>query len=138
MENPSTLVIRIPRRFGALEARALRSELNIHFVNDETSLVFDLSQVRQIDVAGADALLQCVERVIQQDGSVQLSKASPEAATLLELLGMDKLFEKPATFSEDSIPVTSENEVRVNLGSLEDEYESASMLPVANGQIVAA
>lgn len=138
MENPSTLIIKIPRCFGASEARTLHSELNLHYVNDETSLVFDLSQVRQIDAKGADALLQCVERVVRQDGSVQLSKASPEAATLLELFGLDKLFEKSATFSEDAAPESSENEIRVNLGCLAEEYDNAALLPIPSGQVVAA
>jgi len=49
METASTLVIKLPRHFGSKEARKLQAELREHFVRYETSVVFDLSQVRQIN-----------------------------------------------------------------------------------------
>jgi anti-anti-sigma factor len=102
METASTLVIKLPRHFGSKEARKLQAELREHFVRYETSVVFDLSQVRQINTAGVDSLLRCMNHVIKQDGSVRLSEVSPEASTILELIRMDRIFDMFPRFSEET------------------------------------
>jgi anti-anti-sigma factor len=102
MESPSTIVIKLPQHFGSKEARKLQLELREHGLTYETSVVFDLSQVRQINTAGVDSLLQCINQVIKQDGSVRLSEVSPEASTVLELIGMNHIFEMFPRFSEET------------------------------------
>jgi anti-sigma B factor antagonist len=56
-------------------------------------LVFDLSQVRQIDAAGVDMLLTCMSEAMRRDGDLKLAALSPQAAIVLELTRTDRLFE---------------------------------------------
>src|ERR1700730_3355213 len=102
MENASTLVNIRSHHFASKEAGTLHAELREHFVRYETSVVFDLSQVRQMNTAGVDSLLQCMNYVIKQDGSVRLSEVSPEASTILELIRMDRIFDMFPRFSEET------------------------------------
>ena len=101
MQSPSTLIIKLPLRFGAKEANTLRQELKQQ-LSDGASVVFDLSQVRQLDIAGIEAIRKCMAQVARQDGSIQLGKISPEAQTILELTRMDHVFNMFPRFSEDT------------------------------------
>jgi len=49
-------------------------------------------------LAGLEGLLDCMEMVAKHDGTLQLRKISPEAAMLLELTQMDRLFQKFPAF----------------------------------------
>ncbi|MCU1298468.1 MAG: anti-sigma-factor antagonist [Acidobacteriaceae bacterium] len=101
MQSSSTLVIKLPRRFGAKEARSLQHELK-HQLSDETSVVFDLSQVRQMDIAGIEAMRKCMAQIARRDGSIQLGEISPEAQIMLELTRMNHVFAMFPRFSVDS------------------------------------
>lgn len=114
----SAILIKLPERFGSKEAKKLRQELSRKLSNDVPNLVVDLSRVRQIDLAGLEGLLNCMETVANNDGTLQLGEISPEAATLLELTRIDKLLQKfpvaevPATFErEEVLAETSEENV---------------------------
>jgi anti-anti-sigma factor len=109
MQSPSTLVIKLPHHFGAKEARSLQRELEDQ-LSDEVSVVFDLSQVRQMDIAGIEAMQKCMARVATQDGAIQLGEISPEAQTMLELTGMDQIFAMFPRFSADSVSFSSSHE----------------------------
>jgi anti-anti-sigma regulatory factor len=132
MESPSTIVIKLPQHFGSKEARKLQVELKGHGLTYETSVVFDLSQVRQINTAGVDSLLQCIHQVIKQDGSVRLSEISAEASTMLELIGMDHIFEMFPRFSEQTEEYAEEPFVE----ALEPDSKPSPAVPAA--QTVAA
>ena len=44
------------------------------FLNsDRPQIVFDMSQVRHIDAAGVDVLLQCMRDAIKRDGDLKLA-----------------------------------------------------------------
>jgi anti-anti-sigma regulatory factor len=65
--------------------------------------------VKQIDLEGLEALLECMEEVARQDGAFHIRKISPEAATILELTRVNRLLDKfpaleavPASFATDS------------------------------------
>lgn len=94
MQKQSAIMIRLPEVFGAKEARKLGRELKNMITGESPSVVVDLSQVRTIDLAGLEGLLNCMEAVAKNDGALQLSTISPEAATILELTRINRLFEK--------------------------------------------
>jgi len=56
-------------------------------------VVFECSEVRLIDSAGVDMLVQCLEMVMQRDGDLKLAALTPEARVILELTRIDRLFE---------------------------------------------
>jgi anti-anti-sigma factor len=60
---------------------------------DRPQLVFDLSQVRQLDVAGIEVLMQCMSMAMRKDGDLKLASLSDHAAIVLELTRTDRLFE---------------------------------------------
>lgn len=84
-----TIVVNLPERVTAKETRELMSELKSQLTVDQPYVVLDLSEVKQIDTAGVDLLLECLVETARRDGNVRLRGISPEAATVLELTGMD-------------------------------------------------
>lgn len=94
----STIVIKLPEFFGARGARKLRRELNSKLTGANLQVVFDLSRVKNIDLKGLEALLSSMEEIAKQDGGLEFAGVSAEAATLLELTRMDKLFQKFPNF----------------------------------------
>jgi anti-anti-sigma regulatory factor len=96
METQSAIMIKLPEAFGGKEARRLGRELKNRM--DAPRIVVDFSRVREMDLAGLDGLLDCIETVAKNDGALQLGEMSPEAAIFLELTRMDQLFNKFPVF----------------------------------------
>ncbi len=57
MGAPSALLIRLPKYFGRVEARAIDAELDHHLLADHPCVVVDFSRVKQIDSDGLHMLL---------------------------------------------------------------------------------
>jgi anti-sigma B factor antagonist len=102
METLSTIVVKLPEVFGAKAARKLRRELKNKITNANPHVVVDLSRVKKIDLKGLEALLSCMEEIAKRDGALQFGGVSPEAATMLELTRMDRLFQKFPSFVADA------------------------------------
>jgi len=97
METQSAIMIKLPERFGGKEARRLGRELKKKMKN-APHIVVDFSRVREMDLAGLEGLLDCMETVAKNDGALQLGEMSPEAAIFLELTRMDQLFSRFPVF----------------------------------------
>jgi anti-anti-sigma factor len=116
MDTQFAIMIKLPATFGGKEARKLGQELKRKIMTEAPSVLVDLSRVRQIDLAGLEGLLDCMEMIARNDGALQLGKISPEAASMLELTQMDRLFQKfPAfdlaanfTAEEELVPESEE------------------------------
>src|SRR3954470_7811675 len=94
METSRPVVVkRIPERMNQSEARKFLRDVEPLINSDRPQLVFDLSQVRQLDVAGIEALLQCMSQVMKRDGDLKLASLSDHASVVLELTRTDRLFE---------------------------------------------
>jgi anti-sigma B factor antagonist len=87
------VVKRIPERMNQTEARKFLRDVEPLINSDRPQLVFDLSQVRQLDVAGVEVLLQCMSQVMKRDGDLKLASLSDHAAIVMELTRTDRLFE---------------------------------------------
>ena len=94
-----TVIIKLPHRVDAREARNLLRELKDLPV-EEPYVVVDLSAVRCMDSAALDVLLGCMVEVARRDGAMRLGGISPEAATVLELTRLDQVFEMFPTAAE--------------------------------------
>jgi anti-anti-sigma regulatory factor len=106
METQSAIMIKLPEAFGGKEARRLGRELKNRMSN-APRIVVDFSRVREMDLAGLEGLLDCMETVAKNDGALQLGEMSPEAAIFLELTRMDQLFNRFPVF-DASASFTSE------------------------------
>jgi anti-anti-sigma regulatory factor len=127
METQSTIMIKLPEAFGGKEARRLGRELKNRMSN-APRIVVDFSRVREIDLAGLEGLLDCMETVAKNDGALQLGEMSPEAEIFLELTRMDQLFNRFPVF-DASASFTSE---------LASESEDVAADKVVQAQPVAA
>jgi len=97
--SSSAVVVKLPEAMNAKNARRLGRELKTKLGGSSPFVVLDLSHMKSIDVSGVEGLLRCMSEVAKQDGALQLSGLSPEAATLLELTRLDKLMQKFPGFS---------------------------------------
>jgi len=98
MNTQSAIMIKLPEAFGAKEASRLGRELKNRMSTETPHVVVDFSRVRQMNLAGLEGLLDCMETVARNDGALQLGEMSPEAAIFLELTRMDRLFNKFPVF----------------------------------------
>ncbi|HEY6272687.1 MAG TPA: STAS domain-containing protein [Terriglobales bacterium] len=87
------VVRRMPQRLNLRAAREFLHELQPLLGVDRPQLVFDLSQVQQLDAAGVEMLLYCMSEAHKRDGDLKLAALSQEAAVMLELTRTERLFE---------------------------------------------
>lgn len=67
---------------------------------DWPCLVFDFSNVRELDRAGVEVLLLTMEEAIKRNGDLKLAAVPPQVAVILELTRVDRLFETFDTVAE--------------------------------------
>lgn len=91
--NRPVVVKRIPDRLNVKQARLFVREMEGIINSDRPQLVFDCSQVKQIDAAGVDMLLHCLARAIKHDGDLKLAGVTPQMQVILEMTRTDRLFE---------------------------------------------
>jgi anti-sigma B factor antagonist len=90
----------MPERLKLEQAQEFQREVEPLLRADRPRLVFDFSEVRQIDSAGVEILLRCLEEATKRDGDLKLASVTPEAAVVLELTRVDRLFEVFASTSD--------------------------------------
>jgi len=93
MQRTAVLIQRLPERISAKHNRQLMRDLQKYLNSDRPRLVFDLSQVQQMDSSGIEMLLDLLQEVNRRDGDLKLAAPSPAARTFLELTRLDRLFE---------------------------------------------
>jgi anti-sigma B factor antagonist len=95
METNSRPVVvkRMPERLNARTARDFLRDVEPFLSSDRPQLVFDLSEVQQLDAAGVEMLLRCMSEAHKRDGDVKLASPSEHAAVVLELTRSERLFE---------------------------------------------
>ena len=94
------IVKRLPERLNLRQVSQFLSEMDTQLAIYKPQLVLDGAAVRQIDSAGIEALLRCMEKAMKQDGDVKLASLSPEATVILRLTRSDRVFEIFDTVSE--------------------------------------
>jgi len=92
--------LKLPERVTGKETRLFRATLSSELIHDRPQIIVDFSQVKQIDSYALDTILACLVEVSHRDGVVKLAGISPEAATVLELTRMDRIFEMFPTVAE--------------------------------------
>jgi len=94
METSRPVVVkRMPSRVDQQAAREFLREVQPFLKSDRPQLVFDLSQVKQLDSTGVDVLLHCMTESVRRDGDLKLAALSPESAIILEITRTARLFE---------------------------------------------
>lgn len=94
------VVKQLPEQLKLEEVQNILREVEPIFATDRPRVVFDFSQVSQMDSAGVDMLLYCVEQAMKRNGDLKLAAIRPASAIILELTRVDRLFEVFATVSD--------------------------------------
>lgn len=117
----AAIVVELPERLTLGHIQAFLYRKNGLLKADRPRLVFDFSYVREVDSAGVEMLLHCMEQVIKQDGDLKLAAVPAEAAIVLELTCIDRLFEIFETTTEavKSFDTFSVDAIQRSLGMLQ-------------------
>jgi anti-anti-sigma factor len=87
------VVKQLPQALHVEQTRHFLRELAPALSGDRPRLVLDCSAVKQLDSAGIELLLNCMEQVMKRDGDLKLAAVSSESAVILEITQVDRLFE---------------------------------------------
>ena len=87
------LVIQLPEEMTQSGAKTFIEEMKLLLDTDRPRIVLDCSETRNIDSAGVEWLLYCMEEAMKRNGDLKLAAISPQAEIILELMRVDRLFE---------------------------------------------
>lgn len=93
-------VRQVPEVQSARDARMFLREIRKSINVDRPRLVLDCSKLRQMDKSVLMLLLCCLEEVMKSNGDVKLADLPPGAASILQMTGIDRLFDIYQTTSE--------------------------------------
>ncbi|MCU1300804.1 MAG: anti-sigma-factor antagonist [Candidatus Sulfotelmatobacter sp.] len=94
------IVMELPETLNHAEGEKFVSELQPLLEVHRPRIVLDCSQIRHMDSAGIETLLYCMQEAMKRDGDMKLASVSPESATIMELMRVDRLFEVFETADE--------------------------------------
>jgi anti-anti-sigma factor len=111
MQNEKPVVVQeLPERLTMKSAHLFFREAAPFLKADRPRVVFDFSHVSQLDCAGVEMLLLCMEEAMKRNGDLKLAAVPSGPAVILELTRVDRLFETFETVAEavesfDYLPV---------------------------------
>lgn len=93
--NPSrpVVVMQAPPSLNQAEAERFFSEMKPLLEVERPRLVLDCSNIQNMDSAGVETLLRCMEEAMKRDGDLKLAAVAPASAIVLEMMRADRLFE---------------------------------------------
>lgn len=94
------VVVQVPEEFKSGEVAQFLDELSPLLESHHPRIVLDCSQVRSMDSAGVEMLLQCLEEALKRDGDLKLAALSPQAEVMMELMRVARIFETYQTCEE--------------------------------------
>jgi anti-sigma B factor antagonist len=103
------IVFNLPEKLTADTGDCFVAEVEAMLDGKRPLLVFDFSEVRHFDSGGIAALLNCLEEVLKRNGDLKLAVLPAESIALLEMTGVDRLFE---IFDDASEAANSFYEIR--------------------------
>jgi len=98
------VVLQVPEKLDKAECDMFQKEVHSLLEGERPRIVLDCSEIKRIDSIGVEMFLYCMDEVMKRDGDVKLAALSPEAAIILELMKVDRLFE---TFEDTDEAVES-------------------------------
>ncbi len=117
-------VKQVPERLSVKQGRGFFRDVESCLNVDRPRVVLDCSKVKQLDSAGIQVLLRCLEEAMKRNGDVKLAAIPPGAAAILALTRVDRLFE---AFDSTADAVNSFHRVRIQPFPADREYEYATV-----------
>ena len=93
MTKKPVIVLELPAKFVVGRAHLFFQDIQEFLKTDRPRLVFDFANVAQVDSAGVEVLLNCMEEAMKRNGDLKLAAIAPGPAVVLELTKVDRLFE---------------------------------------------
>jgi anti-anti-sigma factor len=93
LDQDEVIVRQVPEKLNSAEGQNFFYQVQKLLSATQPRFVFDFTHVRELDVAGIDLLLQCLEEVMKLNGDVKLAAVRRGPAAILELTRVDSLFE---------------------------------------------
>jgi anti-sigma B factor antagonist len=87
------IVLQVPEKLVLGPAQIFFNEVQGFLSAARPRLVFDFSEVTQVDSAGIEVLLNCMEEAMKRNGDLKLAAIPPGPAVVLALTQVDRLFE---------------------------------------------
>jgi anti-anti-sigma regulatory factor len=100
LRNRTVAVKQLPEKLNAKQGRFFFGELESCMNVDRPCVVLDCSKLRQMDNSAVHLMLCCLEEALKRNGDVKLAAIPTGAAAILELAGIDRLFEVFDTSAE--------------------------------------
>jgi anti-sigma B factor antagonist len=94
------VIMQMPERLNLEGVRTFLQEVKPLLDCHRPRIVLDCSQVRYIDSAGVEMMLNCLEEAMKRDGDLKLAALSPESEVVLELMRVARVFEAFTTSEE--------------------------------------
>ena len=93
MQKRAVLVKQLPQNLRGKPGRLFFQELERSMQADRPSIVLDCSSLQRLDRPAVDLLLCCLEEAIKRNGDVRLAAVPSGADAILELTGVNRLFD---------------------------------------------
>ena len=94
MNDSSSVVVKtLAGRIDRDQIAAFRRGMQELLRRDQPRVVFDFGSVTQLDSSGVEFLLDCLSSIVRRDGELKLAALSTQAATVLEITRVGRLFE---------------------------------------------
>ena len=87
------VVMELPHQLNLTQAKTFLRKLQPLLEADRPRLVLECSQIHDMDSAGVEMLLGCMQEAMKRDGDLKLAAVSPASEAFLELMRVDRLFE---------------------------------------------
>ncbi len=87
------IIMELPEQLKQGQVKTFMRDLQPLLDQARPCVVLDCSKIQDIDSAGVEMLLQCLELAMKRDGDLKLAAVSPASAIILELMRVDRLFE---------------------------------------------
>jgi len=129
--NRPVIVIQAPELLNQTEAEKFFSEMKPLLEVERPRIVLDCSMIQDMDSAGVETLMRCMEESMKRDGDLKLAAVAPASAIVLELMRADRLFEifnssEEAVRSFHALPSYAVPENQLWIDSAAGEFEAAS------------
>lgn len=126
------VVMELPEHLNHAQIKTLLREMRPLLESDRPRLVLECSQVLQIDSAGVEMLLHCMQEAMKGDGDLKLAAVSPATRAILDLMRVDRLFE---IFDTEREAVQSFDESRSYATAPSEARYSAAFRPLGQLKI---
>jgi anti-anti-sigma regulatory factor len=99
-QNRTLVVEQLPQVGSTKQAQAFLRQLKSSMSMKDPRVVLDCSQVRQMNAPLVYLLLCCLEETIKRNGDIKLAALPPAAMAVLNVTGVNRLFETYDTILE--------------------------------------